>query len=65
LVFVPNICYMIFVPNILTLIQARLPTKQVKKLDRLMKEAGVLTRAEYLRQIVNAHIEAEEIKKRN
>ena len=49
--------------NTLTLIQARLPTKQVKKLDKLMKEAGVLTRAEFLRQIVNSFIENTEEKK--
>lgn len=52
-------------PNTLTLIQARIPTKQVKKLDKLMKEAGVVTRAEFLRQIVNGFIEADELKRRN
>lgn len=51
--------------NTLTLIQVRIPTKQVKKLDKFMKGAGVLTRAALLRQIVNDFIEKEAKKERN
>jgi metal-responsive CopG/Arc/MetJ family transcriptional regulator len=53
------------VANQLTLIQARIPEKLVKKLDKAQKEDGVLTRAEYLRQIVSAFVATRETQKRN
>ena len=52
-------------PNKLILIQARIPEKLAKKLDRAQKQDEVFTRAEYLRQIVAAYIAAREEKERN
>jgi len=65
LVFGTYTCYLVFVPNTLVLIQVRIPEKLAKKLDKARKSDGVITRAEYLRQIVSAFIESKEKKDRN
>lgn len=44
-------------PKELTLIQTRIPAKQAAALDKLQQKAGVLTRAEYVRQILLQHVD--------
>lgn len=49
----------------LILIQVRIPAKQAKKLDQAQKKAGVLTRAEFLRQIVTSFLTEQETLEKN
>jgi metal-responsive CopG/Arc/MetJ family transcriptional regulator len=53
------------VPTQLVLIQTRISARQAKKLDKLQKKAGFVTRAEFLRQIVAEFLETKVSEKSN
>jgi metal-responsive CopG/Arc/MetJ family transcriptional regulator len=53
------------VTNPLVLIQTRITKKQERKLEKAQQKAGVVTRAEFLRQIVSGFLEEQERKEKN